>query len=57
MLGHLDRYGMTVPVPIPPIGGRLFEEGLVVMRYLEGGPPLTHCDWVWWPRPSANFID
>jgi Ser/Thr protein kinase RdoA (MazF antagonist) len=36
---------MTVPVPIPTIDGRLFAEGLVVMRYLEGGPPSTHCDW------------
>jgi Ser/Thr protein kinase RdoA (MazF antagonist) len=45
LMQHLDRGGMTVPVPIPTIDGRLFVDGLVVMRYLEGGPPETPADW------------
>src|SRR3982751_6171456 len=38
LLQHLDREGLTVPVPIPTRDGRLFADGLVVMTYLEGGP-------------------
>lgn len=45
LLQHLDRNGMTVPVPIPTLDGRLFADGLVVMKYLEGGPPETEADW------------
>jgi Ser/Thr protein kinase RdoA (MazF antagonist) len=45
LLQHLDRQGMTVPVPIPTIDGRLFVDGLVVMTYMEGGPPETLTDW------------
>ena len=45
LLQHLDRNGLTVPVPIPTRDGRLFVEGLVVMRYMEGGPPETASDW------------
>jgi Ser/Thr protein kinase RdoA (MazF antagonist) len=45
LLQHLDRAGMTVPVPIPTRDGRLFADGLVVMTYLEGGPPETRADW------------
>ena len=45
LLQHLDRNGMTVPVPIPTTDGRLFVNGLVVMRYMEGGPPETAADW------------
>lgn len=45
LLQHLDREGMTVPVPIPTMDGRLFADGLVVMTYLEGGPPETKADW------------
>lgn len=45
LLQHLDREGLTVPVPIPTIDGRLFAEGLVVMTYVEGGPPETVADW------------
>jgi Ser/Thr protein kinase RdoA (MazF antagonist) len=45
LLQHLDRAGMTVPVPIPTRDGRLFVDGLVVMTYLEGGPPETPADW------------
>ena len=41
LLRHLDREGLTVPVPIPTTDGRLFAEGLVVMTYVEGGPPET----------------
>jgi Ser/Thr protein kinase RdoA (MazF antagonist) len=45
LLLHLDREGLTVPVPIPTGDGRLFVEGLVVMTYVEGGPPETEADW------------
>jgi Ser/Thr protein kinase RdoA (MazF antagonist) len=45
LLQHLDREGLTVPVPIPAADGRLFADGLMVMTYLEGGPPQTRADW------------
>ena len=45
LLQHLDRAGLTVPVPIPTTDGRLFADGLVVMTYVEGGPPETEADW------------
>lgn len=38
LLRYLDREGMTVPVPIPTTDGRLFVDGLVVMKHMEGGP-------------------
>src|SRR6476469_1339315 len=45
LLRHLDGSGMTVPAPIPTADGRLFADGLVVMSYVEGGPPETEADW------------
>ncbi|MFA1671915.1 phosphotransferase enzyme family protein [Rhizobium mongolense] len=45
LLQHLDREGMIVPMPIPTTDGRLFVDGLVVMKYMEGGPPETESDW------------
>ena len=45
LLQHLDREGLTVPLPIPTMDGRLFVDGLVVMTYMEGGPPETEADW------------
>jgi len=45
LLQHLDRQGLTVPVPSPTTDGRLFADGLVVMTYMEGGPPATAADW------------
>ena len=45
LLQHLDREGLTVPVAIPSTDGRLFVDGLVVMEYVEGGPPQTEADW------------
>ena len=45
LLMHLDREGLTVPVPIPTTDGRLFADGLVVMTFVEGGPPETEADW------------
>ena len=44
-LQHLDREGLTVPVPIPTTDGRLFAGGVVVMTYVEGRPPETEADW------------
>ncbi|HEY9734282.1 MAG TPA: phosphotransferase [Drouetiella sp.] len=45
LLQHLDREGFSVPVPIPTLDGRLFVDGLVVMKFVEGGPPQTEQDW------------
>ncbi|MFD9902479.1 phosphotransferase [Mesorhizobium sp. NPDC059025] len=45
LLQHLDRHGMTVPVPIPTTDGRLFAAGLTVMTYVGGGAPETAADW------------
>src|SRR6476620_2647503 len=45
LLQRLDRAGLTVPVPIPTMDGRLFADGLVVMTYVEGQPPETEADW------------
>lgn len=45
LMQHLDRAGLIVPVPIPTADGRLFADGLTVMRYIEGGPPETAADW------------
>ena len=45
LLQHLDREGLTVPMPIPTTDGRLFANGLVVMTYMEGEPPETEADW------------
>lgn len=45
LLQHLARSGLTVPAPIPTKDGRLFVSGLVVMQYMDGGPPETEADW------------
>lgn len=45
LLRHLDRHGMSVPVPIPTEDGRSFADGIVVMTYVEGAPPETEADW------------
>jgi Ser/Thr protein kinase RdoA (MazF antagonist) len=45
LLQHLDAEGLEVPVPIATTDGRLFADGLVVMSYVEGGPPETEDDW------------
>jgi Ser/Thr protein kinase RdoA (MazF antagonist) len=45
LLQHLGRAGLTVPAPIPTMDGRPFANGLVVMTYVEGGPPQTPADW------------
>ena len=39
LLQYLDRGDLIVPLPIQATDGRLFAEGLVVMTYVEGGPP------------------
>ncbi|KQN78292.1 phosphotransferase [Devosia sp. Leaf64] len=45
LLQHLDRAGLTVPVPIPTKDGRPFAHGLMVMTFIEGGPPADASDW------------
>jgi Ser/Thr protein kinase RdoA (MazF antagonist) len=45
LLQYLGREGLTVPLPIPTTDGQLFTEGLVVMTYVEGGPPESQADW------------
>jgi Ser/Thr protein kinase RdoA (MazF antagonist) len=45
LLQHLSREGLTVPLPIPTTDGRLFADGLVVLTFVEGGPPQTQGDW------------
>ena len=45
LLRHLHREGMPVPVPIPTTDGRHCADGLVVMSYVDGGPPETEADW------------
>lgn len=45
LMHHLDHEGLTVPLPIPTKDGRDFADGLVVMTYVEGGPPATPEDW------------
>jgi Ser/Thr protein kinase RdoA (MazF antagonist) len=45
LLRHLDREGLSVPVPIATRSGRLFADGLVVMSYVQGEPPETEADW------------
>jgi Ser/Thr protein kinase RdoA (MazF antagonist) len=45
LLRHLDREEMAVPTPLPTTDGRYFAGGLVVMTYVEGGPPETAADW------------
>ena len=45
LVRHLDRGGMSVPVPVPTEDGRAFAAGIVVMTYVEGGPPETEADW------------
>jgi len=45
LLQYLEGEGLTVPVPIPTMEGRLFADGLVVMTYVDGGTPETEADW------------
>jgi Ser/Thr protein kinase RdoA (MazF antagonist) len=45
LLRHLHSEGLTVPQPIPTKDGRFFADGVVVMTYVEGGPPETEGDW------------
>jgi len=34
-------------MPIPTTDGRLFVDGLMVMKYMEGGPPETETESDW----------
>src|ERR1700685_344679 len=49
LLQHLDREGLTVPLPIPAADGRLYAEGLVVMDR-----PRRQTTGVAWPTRSAS---
>ena len=55
LLQHLDREGLTVPVPIPTTDGRLFADGLVVLTTVEGTAE-TEPTGVAWPTRSASCI-
>lgn len=54
LMRHLDRVGMSVPVPIPTTDGRPFVDGLTVMAYVEGEPPANEADW---RRVAATLHD
>ena len=45
LMRYLDGEGMAVPTPVPTTDGRDFVDGLVVLTYVEGGPPETEADW------------
>jgi Ser/Thr protein kinase RdoA (MazF antagonist) len=45
LLRYLGGEGLTVPLPISTVDGRLFVDGLVVMTYVEGDPPESAADW------------
>jgi Ser/Thr protein kinase RdoA (MazF antagonist) len=45
LLQYLEGNGLSVPTPIPTTDSRLFVRGLVVMDYMDGGPPETASDW------------
>lgn len=45
LLAHLDHEGVPVPAPIPTQDGRLFADGMVVMPFVQGGPPHSEADW------------
>lgn len=45
LLQFLDQQGFSVPTPIPTTDGRLFVDGMVLMKYLEGEMPETKEDW------------
>lgn len=45
LLRYLHGEGLNVPAPIATTDGRLFAGGLVVMTYVDGGPPETEADW------------
>jgi Ser/Thr protein kinase RdoA (MazF antagonist) len=56
LLHHLDREGLTVPVPIATTDGRLFVDGLVVMTYVEAHRRRRRPIGVAWPTRSAGCI-
>src|SRR5712691_2396907 len=53
LLQHLDREGLTVPVPIPATDGRLFADGLVVRTARDGGRLASRSR----HAPAATSVD
>jgi Ser/Thr protein kinase RdoA (MazF antagonist) len=45
LLEELDQAGFVVPVPVPALDGRRRVGGLVVLTWLDGGPPADEGDW------------
>lgn len=45
LMMYLDQHGMTVPMPIATLDGRLFSKGIVLMEYVEGRQPESEDDW------------
>lgn len=45
LLGHLDAHGIPLPAVVPADDGRRHVDGIVVQRWLPGGPPTTDEDW------------
>src|SRR5215475_10196051 len=45
LLRHLHQKGMPAPVPTPTPDGPHLADGLLVMSYVEAGPPETEADW------------
>lgn len=54
LLRHLHSRGIHVPLPIATTDGRWFASGLVVMTWIDGGPPETAADW---RRVAATLRD
>jgi Ser/Thr protein kinase RdoA (MazF antagonist) len=45
LLDHLQGAGIPVPITIPTDDGRLVADGVLVQRFLPGGPPVSTTDW------------
>jgi Ser/Thr protein kinase RdoA (MazF antagonist) len=45
LLSFLSKEGFLVPRPIPASDGRLFHDGVCVLTWLDGDPPVSDADW------------